>query len=186
MSRRFPRPGAGFVVFTVGWILVIGFLIWGFSTPLLDRIWQINERMQRADFAGLEDSEVADLEAGIARYPELGREILGRRELRIVEPTSQRWSALGRQHLLISENWRGEQVIEVETDLSPDALPMELSLEGCGVHEVLEIEGSGLVQIPVQLLPGDGPALLRVRMDPSPGKQGRGVRFEARVPEVAP
>ncbi len=187
MSRRFSRPGAGFVVLTGGLILVLGFLVWGLSTPLLDRVWELGVRMQHADFEGLEDREVEDLEEAVARYPDLGREILGQRRIRVVEPTTQRWCALGRQHLLVSEDWRGDQVLEVQTDLVPEALPLDLHLEGPGVNEVLEIEVQGLRSIPVQLPPGDGPSLIRVRLDPAPAAgSGRGIRFIGRQPEVIP
>jgi len=186
MSRRIPRPGAGFVILAAGWILVIGFLVWGLSTPLLDRIWQLTERMQSADFAGLEDDEVEDIEEAIAVYPDLGREILGRRVVRIVEPAQQRWSALGRQHLLVSEAWRGDRVIEIRTDLAADALPLDLRLEGPGVDETIEIEVPGLIDLPVNLPISDGPILLRVRLDPAPpaAGSGRGIHFDGRVPEV--
>ena len=94
MSRRVSLPGAGFLVLAVGWSFVLGFLVWGLSTPLLDRVWQLTERMQQADFNGLDDDEVRDLEDAVAAHPELGRDILGRRMIRVVEPTTQRWSSL--------------------------------------------------------------------------------------------
>ncbi|MFH1532845.1 MAG: hypothetical protein ABIK09_19145 [Pseudomonadota bacterium] len=188
MSRRIPRPGAGFLVITVGWILVVAFLAWGLSTPLLDRVWRLTERMQAAAFRGLTGDEVADLEEAVGAHPDLGREILGRRVVRIVEPAPERWSALGRQHLLVSEGWRGDRILEVQTDLPPDALPLELHLTGPGVDETVEIEALGVIGIPVQLPTTAGPILLRVRLDPAPPAScpGRGLHFDGRVPEVTP
>jgi hypothetical protein len=186
MKRRFPRPGAGFIVLAVGTFLVVGFLVWGFSTPLLDRVWKIMTRMEQAEFAGLEPQEVEDLERAIERYPELGRDILGQRQVRIVEPSAQRWSVLGRQHLLVSEGWRGAQILELQIDLSPDALPLEVHLRGPDLDETVEVEESGVVEIPVDLAASDGPILLRVHLDPAPDADaGRGLRFDARVPEVS-
>lgn len=187
MSRRLPRPGAGFLILAMGWIFVVGFLGWGFSRPLLDRVWELTTRMQHADFDGLTDSEVEDLEAGIARYPALGRDVLGRRPVRIMEPASQRWCPLARQHLLVSEDWRGPQVLEVSVDLVPEALPVELHLQGPGLEETLDLEAPGTVEVPVDLPAGAGPILIRVRLEPAPAAAaGPGIRFDGRVPEVTP
>lgn len=187
MSRRIPRPGAGFFVLAAGWILVLSFLTWGLSTPLLDRVWELTTRMQHVDFDGLSDRESEDLEAAIARYPALGRDILGNRTVRIVEPTSQRWNALARQHLLIAEDWRGPQTLEVSVELVPEALPVELRLKGPGLDEALEIEAPGTVEVPVDLPAGATPLVIRVRLEPPPGTAaGRGIRFDGRLPEVTP
>jgi len=186
MRARFPRPGAGFIILAISLVLVVCFMVWGFSTPLLDRVWEIMVRMEQADFAGLEPGEVEDLEAAIEHYPDLGREILGRRPVRVLEPAVQRWSVLEHQHLLVSETWRGEQLLELQVELSPDDLPLVVQLRGLGFEETVEVEAPGLVEIPVELAPGDGPGMLRVALDPAPGAEsGRGLRFVGRIPEVS-
>ena len=49
--RRWPSFGFWFVLGS--WSLLVGFLSWGFSQPELDRVWEINQRMQLlADIAG--------------------------------------------------------------------------------------------------------------------------------------
>ena len=187
MSRRFYLPGAGFVVLVAGWILVFGFLGWGFSTPLLDRIWQINQRMEHADFQGLKDDEVADLEAAITRYPDLGREILGNRLVRIVEPSIKRWCALPAQHLVFSEDWVENQVLVIDVDFAPETFPMELRLVGAGLDNTIEFVAPGPAVIPLSFAERDGPVLVRTRLSVEVADgPWRGLRFFARPQEVAP
>jgi len=186
MKPGFSPPGAGFVILVIAWGLVIGFLWWGASSPLLDRVWRMTQRMQHADFRGLTDEEAADLEEALRRHPDLGREILGARAARIVEPATRRWCSLPLQHLVVSEEW-SDQVLVVETDLVPDALPVELRLDGPGVAALLEIEEPGEVTVPLAPSTGSGPVMVKVRLFPAPDPSaGSGIRFSTRPGEVVP
>ncbi len=185
MSRRFYLPGAGFVVLVVGWILVIGFLLWGVSTPLLDRVWQMNQRMEHEGFQGLENDEVEDLEEAIARHPDLGRQILGNRLVRLVEPSIKRWCALSKQHLVFSEDWAENQVLVIDADFAPEVFPVELHLVGAGLDNTIELVAPGPAVIPLSFAEGEGPvlvrALLSAEMTDGPW---RGLKFTARPQEV--
>ena len=187
MKRRFYLPGAGFVVLVAGWVLVFGFLGWGFSTPLLDRVWQINQRMEHADFQGLEEDEVADLEEAIARHPDLGRQILGDRLVRLVEPSIKRWCALPEQHLMFSKDWAENQVLVIHADFAPEAFPMELHLVGAGLDNTVEIVAPGPAVIPLSFAEREGPVLVRARLSAELADgPWRGLRFSARPQEVSP
>lgn len=187
MSRRLHLPGAGFVILVVGWILVIGFLGWGFSTPLLDRVWQLNQRMEHADFQGLEDDEAADLEEAITRHPDLGREILGNRLVRIVEPSIKRWCALAKQHLVFSEDWVKNQVLVIDVDFAPEMFPLELRLVGAGLDNTIEFVAPGPAVIPLSFAERGGPVLVRARLGAEVADgPWRGLKFSARPQGVTP
>ncbi|MBM4372007.1 MAG: hypothetical protein FJ098_10165, partial [Deltaproteobacteria bacterium] len=164
MSPRFPPPGAGFLLVVAGILGAAGFLGWGFSTPLLDRVWSLLQRTEIAGFQGLTDREADHLEAALARHPSLAQELLGNRAARIVEPSEERWCALARQHLVVSSGWRGKDRLRISLEVGEEALPVSVRIRGPGLDEELGFEEVGAQELSLPLEGHGAPALLRVSL----------------------
>ncbi len=107
MSPANLRPSAGFLLVVFSYSVLVAILVWGFSTPELDRVWLITQQMHRRSFAGLSANDVQTLRTALLHYPTLPRAFIGQSAIGFVEPTSDGWMSLPRPYVVASAQASG-------------------------------------------------------------------------------
>ena len=141
MSRVRPlRPSAGFVVLTGSWVLLASLLAWGSSQPPLERVFEVQQRMQLPTFSALTPEELETLTASFGRHPALVADFIGSRPAGFLETTDGGWLEHSRAHLLIRPNPEAPLRLTFYAAAPAPAYPLSLALVGSGMQERLTLE----------------------------------------------
>lgn len=146
-NGSFRWPSFGFFFAVGSYALLLCFLSWGFSTPPLDRIWEMLHRLERGATKTLTAREVAELGAALLRHPELADALSGSRTVDFIEPTNNKWVTLERAHLLIRPPKRGAIRISVECRGPRPVYPIVVKLVGLGAVECKK-DGTHSLELP--------------------------------------
>jgi hypothetical protein len=186
MNRgRWRLPSMGFVLLAAAWTLLVAFLAWGMSTPRLEQVWQIQQRMQQPGFAGLGQSEVQTLERSLDAHPELAQALIGGSEVAFVEPTRGGFMRLPRAHLLVK---RGATRLRVwvECRAPGAAYPVRVTFDGGSLSRELSFERNERLSFDLCAADRSAPLLLRMRVDCAKPDPAAACRCELRVHAEAP
>lgn len=70
------RPGLGFIFAVIATLASATFFAWGWGTPPLDKVWQMQLELQLGSRAALSGSEQELLQETLERYPALAKSML--------------------------------------------------------------------------------------------------------------
>jgi hypothetical protein len=186
MSRgRWRLPSIGFVVLVAAWTLLFAFLAWGMSTPRLQRVWQIEQRMQQPGFAGLDEAEAQALAQSLDSHPELAQALIGSKEAAFVEPTRGGFMGLRRAHLLIKPRATALR-IWLQCRAPQATYPLRARFEGGSVSRQLSFERDERVSFDLSPTELAAPLLLRMSVDCATPDAAAAQRCELRVTAEAP
>lgn len=187
MSRTIVRrPSVGFVFLVSAHLLLISMLAWGYTTPELDRVWLIQQRMHRDNFDGLLTLDAQAIRTALHDYPGLPRAFNGRAPLGFVEPTEDGWVKVHQPHLIVSGDNRGPVSVVVDCRAPQLAFPVTVWFDYEGHREMLRFLGNGQQHLQLQFDSRSQPKWVQVNVEPTQSGGSRPVTPEIRikVPDV--
>jgi hypothetical protein len=148
-------PSIGFVLFVLIHVVAVGFLVWGFSTPRLDRVWTLHHQLKIGDVSKLDQKDHALLEGSLADHPTLARALISRGDIGVISANRDGWIETPFVTLVrTGDSKTTELLLNVET--SPEHLPFKVELEGKTWKHVVEV--TERKEYAVQLPPPSGKA----------------------------
>ncbi len=138
MSLGLGRPSVGFVGVCLSYALVAAFVLWGFSTPDLDRVWTLHHLLKTGQQWELDRGDRELLGRAMARHPELGRDLIDRAEIGIISAHDEQWIATPTVTIVRTAESERFRVIKVDVQTPQDLLPIAIIAKGKGWrHEQL-------------------------------------------------
>lgn len=148
-------PSFGFVLFVLIHVVAVGFLVWGFSTPRLDRIWTLHHQLKIGDVSKLNDEDQTLLESTIVDHPTLARALISRGDVGVISANRDGWIETPFVTLVRTGDSKTHELwLNVET--SPEHLPFKVELESKTWKHVVEV--TERKEYVVQLPPTSGKA----------------------------
>lgn len=131
-------PSIGFVAIVVIHIAAAVFLIWGFATPRLDRVWQLHHELKIGDVAKLKSDDQTLLEGALRDYPTLAKALISRGDIGVISANRDGWIETPFITLVRTGDAKtGELLLNIET--SPEHLPFRIEFEGANWSQDVEI-----------------------------------------------
>lgn len=149
------RPSIGFVLFVLIHVAAVGFLVWGFSTPRLDRIWTLHHQLKIGDVSKLDNEAQTLLEGTLIDHPTLARALISRGDIGVISANRNGWIETPFVTLVrTGDSKTTELLLNIET--SPEHLPFKVELESKTWKHVVEV--TERKEYVVQLPPPSGKA----------------------------
>ncbi|MBN2527035.1 MAG: hypothetical protein JXR76_11630 [Deltaproteobacteria bacterium] len=142
MKQRFsPTPGFWLLMGTS--LAVLIFFIWGFSTPRLDRIWELEEGLKTGRVTQLSRSEKNTFYDVFEDYPDYLEELAGRRGIDLMSSNSDGLSLTDKLVLIRKAALSdcGNFVLDVSGEQSE--FPIIFSVQGRSWQKEVEVKVSG-------------------------------------------
>lgn len=147
LPRR-KRPSIGFVAVVATYLAAGGFVLWGLSTPPLDRVWVLHHELK----IGLRGAPSADdtrlLRAALRRHRGLAHALLpdGEGDIGLLSKHADGWLATPEATLLRAAGARQRELrIEIGTPL--DLLPFTIEVEGDRFEQRLTAREHGVLTL---------------------------------------
>ena len=180
------RPSAGFLLLVVSCLLLIATLVWGLSTPELERVWLITQGMQRSGFRSLAAEDVKRLQVALAHYPTLPRAFIGRASVGFIEPTHEGWINLAQSHIIRSGLPANKITLDIECQAAASSYPITIALEKNAGRRELRFDADGRQSLELQLEQPAAPEIIRVTIKSASGNQEKGgVRIKVSAPGLS-
>lgn len=128
LSTSAKLPSVGFVLVVLVHCAAAAFLVWGFSTPRLDRVWTLHHELKIGDVSKLKDDDRVLLESALADYPSLAKALISRGDIGVVSAHRDGWIETPIVTLArTADSKTSELLLDVET--SPEHLPFKVEFE---------------------------------------------------------
>jgi len=177
------RPSAGFLLLVVSCSLLIATLVWGLSTPELERVWLIMQGMQRSGFRSLMAEDVKRLEVALTHYPTLPRAFIGRASVGFIEPTHEGWINLAQPHIIRSGLSANKITLDIECQAAASSYPITIALENNAGRRELRFTANGHQSLELQLAQPAAPEIIPVTITSAPGSREKdGARIKLSAP----
>lgn len=178
-------PSAGFCTLLLSYGACFAFLGWGFSTPPLDRVWQLHHELKIGRTGALSATDHELLASALRRHPLLGDALLGAGHIGVISAQRDGWVETAEVTIVRTPKARAER-LWVGLPAAPEPRPAQLSLRGAGWERTLASDGASAVVFDLPRAPPQ-PELLTLRMlggaaRPEPAELGVRVRFEPAEP----
>ena len=161
-------PSLGFIVVCLTYVFTLGFFIWGFSTPELDRVWTVHHELKIGKMKKLKGTDRNILQVSMQRHPNLARALLRGEQIGIISENSLGWIATPTVTILRTEKSKNylQLVLDVQTpdDLIPFSIDLRIADNQGKVHQdklALTEQGSYSFVLPQ---PGASPEIIEVRL----------------------
>ncbi|MDJ0766753.1 MAG: hypothetical protein QNJ97_27520 [Myxococcota bacterium] len=142
------RPSLGFIAVVLTYGLVAVFFIWGFSTPDLDRIWQLHHLLKIGDVDCLKKEDRALVKNALQRHSRLALDLLDGVEIGILSAHMDGW--IGTPCVTILRTAAaGSRTIEMDIQTPEDLMPFEIRLTGEDWKEQYEVTSHGTLRAPL-------------------------------------
>lgn len=165
-SRKY--PSLGFIVICLTYALTVGFFVWGFMTPDLDRVWTIHHELKIGMMKKLRGDDREILQESMQRHPNLARALLRGQPIGIISENSLGWIATPTVTILRTPQSKNNLRLDLEVQTPDDLIPFSISLRIAGnqgiVHKdklAITEQGSYSFVLPP---PGAGPEIIEVRL----------------------
>lgn len=166
------HPSAGFLAVCATYLAVIAFLIWGLSTPPLDRVWRLHHELKVGMRGAPSKPDRGRVRDALRRHPALAGALLAEGETGLLSAHRDGWLETTEATVLRTAN-AGAQRMRIEIGTPLDLLPFAIDVEGEGWDERLKAEAHGVLEL--ALKPARGvPELIvielrgkKLRADPS-------------------
>jgi hypothetical protein len=169
-SRR-RTPSVGFVAVCLIYGLLAAFLLWGLSTPDLDRVWKLDLKLRTGNLTALDDGDRRLLERALTRYPGLAPALLEGEDIDILSEQDRGWIGTPTAVLLRSADPAAHRSILMDIQTPADFMPFSVLFRGRNWDKALEVEKRGPVEISVPEASGT-PEIVTVELKrPEGGRQ---------------
>ena len=153
--RRSRLPTLGFLAVCLTFLAQLGFFVWGFSRPDLDRVWQLRHELKLGTSSTLSEADRELLERSMARHAQLGRALLGGEEIGVISArTWQGWLEVPYALLIRTPQARDCRRLIADVHTAPDLLPYQLLIRGPDWERVVDVPSTGPLTLE---LPPSGP-----------------------------
>lgn len=176
------RPSVGFSIVCGIYGLTLAFFAWGFSTPPLDRVWQLHHELKIGQVYDLERSDQELLLEAMSRHPGLARALLSAGEIGIISAHRDGW--IDTPVVTMIRTPRSSRVLRLVLDIQtpPQHIPYDVELTGAGWQRKLRVTERGVAYLELPP-PPDAAELLTLRLDgkglrPDPSSLGVRVGFD--------
>ena len=180
------RPSAGFLLLVVSCLLLVSTLVWGLSTPELERVWLIMQGMQRSGFRSLMAEDVKRLEVALTHYPTLPRAFIGRASVGFIEPTHEGWISLAQPHIIRSGLSTNKITLDIECRAAASSYPITIALEKNVGRRELRFDADGRQSLELQLAQPAAPEIIPVTITSASGSREKdGARIKLSAPGLS-
>jgi len=136
---------------------LVVFLVWGFRTPPLHRVWELHHELKIGSYGKLREEDHALLSAAIARHGDLARELLSDGEnIGLVSANASGWLETPDATILRSTQAGSGCEMLLDVKIPEDALPLGIEISGRNWERKLDIAQQGAMRLALPDL--DGPA----------------------------
>lgn len=132
-------PSLGLVLVVLVHVGLVGFLVWGFAQPPLDRVWELSHALKIGKFGTLTAPDRDLLRATLARHPRLTESLLSQGEVGIISANNRGWLETPDATLLVSANAPAPCTMRVTTRSAERAFPVNLEISGAGWRRQLVV-----------------------------------------------
>lgn len=132
-------PSAGFVLIVLVHCAAAALLIWGFSTPRLDRVWTLHHQLKIGDVSKLKDDERQLLERTLVDHSTLAKALISRGDIGVISANRDGWIETPFVTLVRTGDARTREIL-LNVETSPEHLPFKVEFEGKGWQRVLEVD----------------------------------------------
>jgi hypothetical protein len=136
-------PSLGLVVVVLVHAGFVGFLVWGFTQPPLDRVWELSQALKVGKFGTLAQRDRDLLLTTLARHPGLTESLLSEREVGIISANTRGWLETRDASVLVSAQARPPCSMRVATRPAPPAFPVSFEVSGSGWRRALVVRDAG-------------------------------------------
>jgi len=172
VPQRRKHPSAGFLAVCGTYLLAFGFLLWGLSTPTLDRVWTLHHELKVGRRGAPKDGDLAGMRAALARYPSLASALLPEGEIGLISANREGWLETPEVTILRTAK-ATERLLRIEVGTPLDLLPFAIELDGKSLHQRLRAKEHGVLELTLPPVEGASELLVlrlrgkKLRADPS-------------------
>jgi hypothetical protein len=138
LSPTSKLPSVGFVAIVVIHLAAVVFLVWGFMTPRLDRVWQLHHELKIGDIAKLKSDDQVLLEGALRDYPTLAKALISRGDIGVVSANRNGWIETPFVTLIRTGDAKTQELL-LNIETSPEHLPFRIEFEGPNWKQDVEI-----------------------------------------------
>lgn len=131
-------PSLGLVAVVLVHVGLVGFLVWGFAQPPLDRVWELSHALHVGKVGTLAERDRDLLMATVARHPRLTESLLSEHEVGIVSANTLGWLETPDATVLVSAKARPPCSMRVSTR-GARAFPAKFEVSGTGWRQELVV-----------------------------------------------
>lgn len=143
-TTRARLPSVGFCALIVVHVGLVAFLLWGFATPPLERVWELHHTLKIGKLGRLEPRDVELLRTAMANHPQLAESLLGEGQLGLVSAHSRGWLETPEATVLRSARAPDQCSMQVEARMPTDAFPVTVDAEGRGWRARVTLKEPGV------------------------------------------
>lgn len=136
-------PSLGLVAVVLVHAGLVGFLVWGFREPPLDRVWELSHELHVGKLGTLADRDRDLLLATLARHQRLTEALLSDREVGIVSAHTRGWLETPNASVLVSAKARPPCSMRVSIRAGSQAFPLKVEVSGTGWRRELVVPDAG-------------------------------------------
>jgi hypothetical protein len=172
IPERRKHPSAGFFAVCATYFGVAAFLLWGLSTPTLDRAWRLHHELKLGLRGAPKQDDLGRLRDALERYPSLAGALLPEGEIGLISAEREGWLETPEATILRTAEAK-PRLMRIEVGTPIDLLPFAIDVEGEGFERRVHAKDHGVLE--VTLPPTNGRAELivlrlkgkKLRADPS-------------------
>jgi hypothetical protein len=138
LSPSSKLPSIGFVAIVVIHLAAAVFMVWGFATPRLDRVWQLHHELKIGDIAKLKNDDQVLLEGALHDYPTLAKALISRGDIGVVSANRNGWIETPFVTLVRTGDAKTRELL-VNIETSPEHLPFRIEFAGPNWKQDVEI-----------------------------------------------
>lgn len=138
LSPSSKLPSVGFVAIVVIHVAAAAFLVWGFATPRLDRVWQLHHELKIGDVAKLKGDDQELLEGALRDYPTLAKALISRGDIGVISANRNGWIETPFVTLVRTGDAKTQELL-LNIETSPEHLPYRIEFEGPNWRQDVEI-----------------------------------------------
>lgn len=132
-------PSLGFVAVVLVHIGLGVFLIWGFTQPPLDRVWELSHALKTGKLGTLAARDRDLLRTTLARHPKLTDSLLSQEKIGIISANNRGWLETADATLIVSPNALAPCSMLIATRLGAEAFPLDVEVSGTGWRRQLVV-----------------------------------------------
>jgi hypothetical protein len=157
-------PSLGFFLLVASHSLLVGLLLWGWQKPPLDEVFAILERRELDRTLEYSPADLRLLQGTWDAHPGFGRALLGKSQVKFLEPTESGWVARRSAHLAVRTEADRPTQFSLEGRGAPGDYPITVKIRGNGLERQVELlpNQSQKIEYSIQDLPK--PSILDVEI----------------------